>query len=137
VYRLGKENGAADALSRVCGVTGIGRLQELHENLCHPGVTRMVHFIRGRNLPYSIEKVRRMTKTCPVCSELKPQFHKLNSSPLIKATQLFKTLNVDFKGPLPSTLRNKYMLVIIDEYFRFPFVFPCPDVSAESMICCL
>ena len=29
------------------------------------------------------------------------------------------------------------MLTIIDEYFRFPFAFPCEDVSAQTVIKCL
>ena len=57
VYRTGKDNAAADALSRVCGAAGVGKLRELHNSLCHPGVTRMVHFIRGWNLPYSVEEL--------------------------------------------------------------------------------
>lgn len=136
-YRAGKENITADALSRVCGATvGVG-LKELHEKLCHPGVARMTHFIRGRNLPYSVEEVRRVIKECATCSELKPRFHKPGHNQLIKATQPFERLNLDFKGPLPSCSKNKYMLVIVDEYSRFPFVFPCSDVSAETVMTCL
>jgi transposase InsO family protein len=34
--------------------------------------------------------------------------------------------------------QNKFMLTIIDEYSRFPFAFPCKDVSTfESIIHCL
>lgn len=137
VYRPGKENVAADTLSRVCGAAGLDKLKELHDNLCHPGVTRMVHFVRGRNLPYSVEEVRQVIKRCSVCSELKPQFLSPGSGNLIKAMQPFERLNVDFKGPLPSCSKNKYMLVIVDEFSRFPFVFPCSDISSGTVIQCL
>ena len=46
-------------------------------------------------------------------------------------------VNIDFKGPLQSVSRNKYFLTVIDEYSRFPFIIPCPDVSASSVIKCL
>ena len=46
-------------------------------------------------------------------------------------------LNLDFKGPLPSVTQNKYFLTIIDEYSRFPFVIPIPDISTPTVIKCL
>lgn len=46
-------------------------------------------------------------------------------------------LSIDFKGPLPSTTRNTYMLTVVDEYSRFPFVFPCPDMHTKTVIKCL
>lgn len=55
---------------------------------------------------------------------------------LIKATQLFERINVDFKGPLPSNNGNKYFLNIVGEYSRFSFVFPCSDVSTTTVIKC-
>ena len=46
-YRPGTENISADAFSCVCmcGATSVDKLRELHENLCHPGVSRMAHFV--------------------------------------------------------------------------------------------
>ncbi|XP_069182987.1 uncharacterized protein [Procambarus clarkii] len=96
VYRPGKKNIPADAFSRVCGATSVDELQELHDNLCHPGVSRVAHFVRRRNLPYSVEEVKKMTNSCSACSELKPQFCKFDSGHLIKATQPFERLNIDF-----------------------------------------
>lgn len=40
-------------------------------------------------------------------------------------------LSVDFIGPLPSSTKNKYILTVIDEYSRYPFAFPCSDMSAD------
>ena len=70
-----------------------------------------------------------------MCSELKPQFHKFQGK-LIHATQPLERLNIDFKGPLPSVSQNKYLLTIIDEYSRFPFAFPCPDMNSTTVIKC-
>ena len=53
VYRPGPQNHAPDALSR-CNAMQTGspeKLLKLHESLCHPGVTRMWHFVRQKNLP--------------------------------------------------------------------------------------
>ena len=60
VYRPGNRNVTADALSRISAATASGvDLMELHAALCHPGITRMVHWVRSKNLPYSVEEVKR------------------------------------------------------------------------------
>ncbi len=68
----------------------------------------MCHFVKTRNLPYSIEDVRQMTKACRVCAENKPRFYSPVQSHLVKATQPFERLNIDFKGPLKSNNQNVY-----------------------------
>ena len=73
-----------------CNAMNSGSLAELHQALCHPGVTRMFHFVKSRNLPYSMEDVKRMNRSCHICAECKPQFHKPDSAHLIKATQPFE-----------------------------------------------
>ena len=78
-----------------------------------------------------------MTSRCPVCCECIPQFHRLEKVPLIKATQPYERINIDFKGPLPTNNGNKYFLMGVDEHSRFPFVFPCPDVSTSTVVKCL
>ena len=45
VYRAGKLNHVPDALSRVfCASIHDNTLHEIHESLCHPGITRFYHF---------------------------------------------------------------------------------------------
>ena len=95
-----------------------------------------MHFIRTKNLPFSLDEVRRVTAQCKACAETKPQFFKPPKSSLIKATQSFERLSVDFKGPLPSITKNKYLLTMIDEYSRFPFAFPCQDMTSATVIKC-
>lgn len=112
VYRPGKLNLAADALSRVCTMTE-SKLQSLHEALCHPGVTRMWHWLRSKNLPYSIEQVKLMTNACRVCAETKPRFLKKGNQHVIKATSPFERLSIDFKGPVPSNTNNRYILSLM------------------------
>ena len=117
VYRSGKLNSVPDALSRAY-VANIhdSTLRQLHESLCHPGVTRLYHFVCIKNLPYSIDEVRNAVSKCQVCSELKPNFYKPPVAQVIKATQLFERLSIDFKGPLPSTDNKRFLLTIVDEF---------------------
>ena len=157
-YRPGSENSCADALSRETRVHSCSallffhvgeetlaslsnpnddnKLRALHDSLCHPGVARMYHFVKARNLPYSVTDVKRVSEPCPTCRELKPCFHKASGT-LIHATRPFERLNLDFKGPLPSTNQFKYFLTVIDEYSRFPFAFPCKDMTSATVVACL
>ena len=139
IYRPGTDNRVADTLSRnLCAnVVGTEKLKELHSSLCHPGVTRFTHFVRTKNLPFSVDDIRRVVSNCPTCAELKPKFCTSFNGQLVKATQPFERISIDFKGPLPSHTRNKYLLTIIDEYSRFPFAFPCADTSSSTVIHCL
>ena len=137
-YRPGQENVAADALTRAhCASTSPSKLLQLHNDLCHPGVTRMLHYVRSKNLPFSTEEIKRMISNCSVCAEVKPQFYKPVKTPLIKATRPMERLSVDFKGPLPSRTKNTYIFTAIDEYSRFPFAIPCQDMTSSTVKKCL
>ena len=139
VYRPGPENFAADALSRsTCGAVPADGLKSIHDALSHPGVTRMINFVRSKNLPYSVEEIKKMTAGCPICAEMKPRFYRPKQPQnLIKATQPMERLSLDYKGPLPSSTKNRYLLCIIDEYTRFPFAFPCANMTTTTVIKCL
>ena len=87
IYRPGKEHVAPDTFTRViCSVMTSDDLVLLHNLLCHPEITR-------KNLP---EQIRSVVNSCPTCAECKPRFYKPTESHLIKATQRFERLNVDF-----------------------------------------
>ena len=138
VFRSGDENQAADALSRpLCGAIDDVSLYDVHHSIGHPGITRTVHFVRSRNLPYSPEDVKRVISKCKVCQEVKPQFFKPENQTLIEATRPFQRMNLDFKGPIPSTTANKFILTAVDEYSRYPFAFPCSDMTSTTVIFCL
>lgn len=132
----GKHNLAPDALSRAClTVSFAENLDQLHNKLGHPGVSRLSHFVRLKNLPFSTEDVKKVCKNCKICSELKPTFYRKPVEQLIKATQPWERISIDFKGPLSG--RNKYMLIVVDEFSRFPFAFPCANMTTETVIQCL
>ena len=139
-YRPGPSNVGPDTLTRAfCASVSKAesKLDILHKELCCPGVTRLWHYVRQKNLPYSLEDVKSCCRNCVTCAEVKPQFYKPEGNVLIKATQPMERLNIDFKGPLPSTSRNTYFLCVVDEFSRYPFCFPCPNVSADVVIACL
>ena len=141
VYRAGKLNTAADTMPRIyCANLNFWSLYEIHAGLCHPGITRTYHFIKIKNLPYSIDEVRKIVNGYRICAEIKPRFHKPIESHLIKATQAMKRLSIDFKGSLPSSSKNKYLLTVLDEYSRFPFAFACSNIKShksQTVINCL
>lgn len=34
------------------------KLAEIHDSLCHLGITRMAHFVQNKNLSYSMEDIK-------------------------------------------------------------------------------
>ena len=138
MYRPGSDKVVADSLTRAhCASMTTSNLMEIHSGLCHPGVTRLLHFVRTKNLPFSAEDVRKVCSSCQVCAELKPRFFRPTQQTLIKATKPFERISIDVKGPLPSSTSNKYILMVIYGYSRFPFAFPCPSMHTATVVNCL
>ena len=145
-YRPGRLNSAADALTRntkakICGqISSISikdnLLEKLHKEMGCPGITRLFHQVKIRNLPYSLADVTKICKSCLSCSELKPKFYRPSPGKLIHATQPFERIAVDFKGPLPKskTSKNRYILTIVDEFSRFPWAFAVKDTSSNTVM---
>ena len=111
-------------------------LEKLHKGMGCPGITRLFHQVKIRNLRYSLADVTKVCKSCGSCSELKPRFYRPTPGQLVKATQPFERISVDFKGPLPrsKSSNNKFILTIVDEYSRFVWAFPCKDTSTGTAI---
>lgn len=105
----------------IARITDIIKLEHnlslLHDQLCHPWIARMYNWIRFKNLPFSVEKVKRVVNLCSCCNEVKPRFCR-NERESIKESSPFEWLNLDFKSPLPSVYRNRYLLTIIDEFYK-------------------
>ena len=138
-HRSGIDSTAPDAFSRVCRST-IARnsplnLFKIHETLGHPGVMRLNHFVRCKNLPFSVEDVKWVCSDCRSCFEIKLRFFKKCDETLIKAVQPWQRISIDFNGPVKVC--NNYLLIVIDEYSRFPFVSPCRNMTAKVVIECL
>ncbi|CAB4017252.1 Hypothetical predicted protein [Paramuricea clavata] len=95
--RTGEANVPADTFSRVRAMSlSVDKLAELHQSLYLPGVTRTAHFVKNRNLQFSIEEIKRITQSWKTCRECKPQYYRPGPSQLIKATQPFERFSLDF-----------------------------------------
>ena len=97
----------------------------------------MLHFVRTKKLPFSTIDVKRVVASCKTCAEVKPVFFRQESGVLIKSTQPLERISIDFKGSLPSSSVNKYLLIVVDVYSRFPFAFPCKDMTTWTVTQCL
>ena len=141
-YRPGSENLAANTLSRDCiwalKSKEIKRVIEAHDSLCHPGVERLWPYIQERKWPVTLGEVRKVVNSSSICSHVKPCFVKYDCGSVIKSSRPWERLVMDFKGPVPSSRNgNIYILIVVDEYSRYPFAFPCRDQSTETVISCL
>ena len=77
MYRPGKDNGASDSFTRAfIASMSITSLSEIQNGFGHPGVTRMLHFVRSTNMPFSTEDVKKTYFTCSICGELNSQFYR-------------------------------------------------------------
>ena len=97
----------------------------------------MLHFVRTKNLPFSTSDVKNAVSSCKVCTEIKPRFYRPNQEVLVKATQPMERLSMDFKGLVKSVSGNYYLLIIVDEFSRFPFAFPCKNMTSSVETQCL
>ena len=70
-FRPGKYNNASDTLTRViCDSISLNSLHDIHTLLYHSGVTRLNHFIKTKNLPYSLDNIKQVCmewKNLPRC----------------------------------------------------------------------
>ena len=74
-HRPGQLNVVADDLSRVPSIACFYLdFAKIHQQLGHPGLSRLSHFARSRNLPFSTEDVKKVCEACKTCAELKPKF---------------------------------------------------------------
>jgi len=63
-------------------------------------------------------------------------FCKTTQARLVQSTQSLGRLNIDFKDPVPSIAQNHYIVVIVNEYYRFPIPHPCVDGRSKAVITC-
>ena len=90
-YRPGLNNYAADLFSRICGSLTSASINKnlyyIHETLGHSGIARLWHFIKSKNLPYSLSDVKKTCQNCNTCAETKPRFYQKPTENLISTTQ--------------------------------------------------
>ena len=67
IFRSGKLNNTPVALSQA-NFASIqdNTLYDIHDAFCHLGITRLYHFVRVKNLPYSIYTILSNSVSLPV-----------------------------------------------------------------------
>ena len=138
VHRPGKQNIVPDTLSRVCSVMYNGlNLVEIHKLLSHSEVPPLSHFVKTKNLLFSVEDTKTVCLNCQICAEMKPCFSQKPVETLVIAMHPWERLSVNFKDPLVHVGKNKYVLFVADEFSCFPFAFPFKGMSSTTVISCL
>jgi hypothetical protein len=106
-YRPGKDNVAPDSFTRAFSASmSSNNLEEIHIGLCHPGVTRMLHFVKCKNLPYSTEEVKKVCSACRRCQNWRLSFN-VRSSPETSSKPH------SLWGDFVSTSRVHYLLLLV------------------------
>lgn len=146
-YRPGPLNTVADALSRVASFSldvplSVDQRQKViktaHMNMGHPGVSRLAKFLKTMYRWEGLDSdVNVFVKSCKLCCEVKPRFHRPPKVPLVRAERPWERISIDFVGPKLSNTSAEYFLTIVDEYSRFPFAFPLKVATTQSAISCL
>ena len=98
----------------------------------HQGITKTKAIIRSKVwFPTMDKQVERAVQDCLPCqvNSRRRDIEPLNMSPLPKGP--WTQVSMDFCGPLPS---GDYLMVIIDEYSRYPVVEIVRQLTANSII---
>lgn len=104
-------------------------------NGCHQGRDRTKQSIASRFWwPNLDADVKKHVHECSICTETQ---NKREKAGLLQAMEpvggVGDRIAVDWIGPLPeSENKNKYCLVIVDHYSRFPWTFPARNKDAAT-----
>ena len=111
-------------------------LQEAHDSPLagHLGTSKTLGRISGKYFwPKMVTDIKFWCQSCPSCQVIKdqPACGKAPMNP-IPVTGPFDMVGMDIVGPLPMTKRkNRYLLVIMDYFTKWPEVFPLKKTDAE------
>jgi len=92
----------------------------------------LLAFCWARNLPSTSDEAKAVCSRCQLCAETKPRFHRREPASFVKATDAWERLSIDFRGPVKCP--KPYLLVVTDEYSRFPFAFLCEKMTSSSEV---
>ena len=111
-------------------------LQLVHED--HFGIVRSKHQLRSfawwRKCSAMLEQ---LVKSCSACCETdKAQVVRdVPHGKIIKADEKFTTINIDISGPYNDAPSNfKYLLLVVDEYSRWPEVYALDNTHAKQIV---
>ena len=106
-------------------------LQSLHS--AHQGVVKMKSLVRARYWWPAIDNdIEELCRTCEECSRVKRSTATASNadSGWLTNTGVFDRIHIDYAGPL----EDKYLLVVVDAYSRFPFAVSTKGPSTAETI---
>ncbi|GFW19896.1 hypothetical protein TNCV_3561991 [Trichonephila clavipes] len=113
-------------------------LKELHGSPTggHFGVMKTLHRVRERFCWGKVRAdVEQSCKSCDACSARKgPKIRSRGKLHRYNVGAPFERIAFDILGPLPRTASgNKYLLVVMDYFTKWPEVYPIPDQEAPTV----
>ena len=128
-------DGSDDKYLKVVPLSMRQRLLEgYHEQIGHPGITRMYLQLREKYFWHRMRlDVARHCDTCQICQVTKA---KVTKAPLVQhqLSYLSQRVFLDAKGPLTLTERgNQYYLVLVDGWSKWCGCYPISDLKAETV----
>lgn len=104
---------------------------------CHQGIVRTKHRLRAHYWwPGCDRDVENAVKGCAICSE--HAAHLPTSKPPLQPLELpvgpWEKVELDFIGPLKGPPSERYGIVLVDVYSRWPEVALCSNITAATTI---
>jgi transposase InsO family protein len=146
VHIAGSDNQVADALSRclvVCSSKSVDdEISMVHNSIIgHHGVLRTVQMLQEKeiNMANMKDEVTTFITSCPLCQKIRlgqgSMDAALHSSMVATPGEVWC---IDTMGPYPADeVGMEYIIVAIDAFTRYAFLFPTKDKSAKSFIACM
>ena len=113
-------------------------MRQLHDGNSggHFGIKKTMQKIKARFYWIGCrEDVENYCNTCDICNSRKgPNIRQRNKMQQYNVGSPFERIGIDILGPLPATERgNRYLVVVMDYFTKWPEVFPVPNQEAETV----
>ena len=117
-------------------VEGVARAVHSHPLGAHLGARRLVSVLTKRYVVTNgLQEVQKVTSGCMRCLQRKPPLQKAGLYAAKPPTTPWKTVAVDFAGPLiTSSNGSKYVLVFVDQFTKWVELVPTADQLASTVV---